>query len=273
AADLPSTSFDRTTGAFEVSNVPAGSYALDAAMLAANPSTTLSSFTRVRIDVASDVDNLEVPIRSGMTVSGRIDGEGLASASDMPGYENLRVNLVSTLLPQSRVGSSLKIAANGTFTIENVSSGEYRVRVTGLPPNTYVKSALIGVKDILQEPLVIGTVPPPAMTILISRNAAQVAGTIVDASLNPVPGTQAVLVPDQSRDHHDLYKTVACDGAGHFTIQGITPADYKLFAWEDLEPYSYFDPAVLQQFESLGKRIHLVESSRETVTLSVIPAR
>src|SRR5262249_14157761 len=161
------------------------------------------------------------------------DVEGLGSIGDLPGFDAIGLRLISTLLPDSLSSQSRQIATNGTFTIENVASGEYRVRFSGLPPGTYVKSALIGTKDIIQDPIAVGTPSPPVMSVLISRNASQLTGMVVDKNQNPIAASSIVLIPDQQREQHDLYKTVLSNAAGRFTIQGIVPGDYKLFAWED----------------------------------------
>ena len=52
---------------------------------------------------------------------------------------------------------------------------------------------------------------------------------------------------------------------------GIAPGEYKLFAWELLAPYSYFDPDVLREYETKGTPIVISEASREAVELRVIP--
>jgi len=69
-----------------------------------------------------------------------------------------------------------------------------------------------------------------------------------------------------------VYKIAQTDQNGHFVLIGIAPGDYKLFAWEDIEPYSYFDPDVLKQFEDKGKPVHVVDSTKDTVELTLIPA-
>ena len=43
------------------------------------------------------------------------------------------------------------------------------------------------------------------------------------------------------------------DQEGRFTLRGITPGDYRIFAWEDIEPFAYFDAAVVKQYEAAGK--------------------
>jgi hypothetical protein len=44
-----------------------------------------------------------------------------------------------------------------------------------------------------------------------------------------------------------------------------------LYAWEDIEPYAYFDPEVVRQAESQGKPIRATELSKEAVELRSIP--
>jgi hypothetical protein len=273
APGLPGVSFNRATGSFEVRDVPPGPYVVRATALAADPATTLSSTVRLRLEVTDhDVTGLLIPIRYGTAVTGRVSVEGLADVSSLTGYERIVMRLASTLTPQLGMLTSGKIAANGSFTFENVPAGDYRIHLDGLPPNAFVKSAAAGIKDMLQLPLSVGTVPPDPLAILLSPNAAQIAVDIVDRNQIAVPGIQAVLIPDQDRDRHDLFKTAVSDPSGHVLFQGIAPGDYKLFAWEDLEPYSYFDPDVLQKYAAEGKSIRLVESSKETVTAAVIPA-
>jgi len=69
-----------------------------------------------------------------------------------------------------------------------------------------------------------------------------------------------------------LYQSVVTDASGHFKIGGVAPGDYKLFAWDNLEPYAYFDPVVLDKVETRGRPVHIAESSNQTVNLSVIAA-
>lgn len=109
------------------------------------------------------------------------------------------------------------------------------------------------------------------MEILISRNVGQVDGVVVDERMQPVLGVQAVLIPE-GRGRTDLYKTATTDQTGRFTMRGITPGDYKLFAWEALENYGYFDPEVMRRSETLGKAVRVAESSKLVVETKIIPA-
>ena len=69
----------------------------------------------------------------------------------------------------------------------------------------------------------------------------------------------------------DLYKSSVSDQNGLFIIRGITPGEYKVFAWEALEPFAYFDADVLRRFEMQGKSVRIAESDRLTTDIRLIP--
>ena len=48
--------------------------------------------------------------------------------------------------------------------------------------------------------------------------------------------------------------------------------DYKLFAWDSLGPFAWYDPEILARYESKGKAVHVIESVNQTVELKVITA-
>jgi hypothetical protein len=86
----------------------------------------------------------------------------------------------------------------------------------------------------------------------------------------PAPGIQVVLIPDLHRERNDLYKVSVSAATGRFNMRGITPGDYKLFAWESLELFAYFDSDIVQKSESQAKPVHVTESGKLTVEVSVI---
>lgn len=82
------------------------------------------------------------------------------------------------------------------------------------------------------------------------------------------------LIPDEShRSTLRLFKTANTDQNGHFTIRGVRPGEYKIFAWEMVESGAYQDPDFLKPYESAGETVSIKESARETVQLKLIPAQ
>jgi hypothetical protein len=81
-----------------------------------------------------------------------------------------------------------------------------------------------------------------------------------------------VLVPERDRQRADLYKTAASDAAGRFVLRSIPPGDYRVFGWEALESYAYFDPELLRRVEAQGIPVRVSESAGNSLTLKIIPA-
>jgi hypothetical protein len=60
------------------------------------------------------------------------------------------------------------------------------------------------------------------------------------------------------------------DSGGRFTISGVPPGDYKLFAWDEIDRGAYLDPDFLQPYEDFGKAVRVEEGSNVTLQLDLI---
>jgi hypothetical protein len=65
---------------------------------------------------------------------------------------------------------------------------------------------------------------------------------------------------------------MVADSQGKFSMSGLVPGDYKLFAFEDMRRGMMMDPDFLSQFETLGKDVALKEGDSSTVQVDVIPS-
>jgi hypothetical protein len=110
-----------------------------------------------------------------------------------------------------------------------------------------------------------------ALEIVLSGKAGQVDGTALDSRSAAASGARVVLVPERQRNRLDLYKTVLSDSTGRFLIRNVPPGEYRLFGWEALESYGYFDPEVLRRAESQSVPVQIGESAANSVTLKIIP--
>jgi len=289
---LQGNRYNPATGEFEVREVAPGSYWLQvqtqtlpasAGARGANPAAPpdpaaiLSAINRaqVPVDVAADVDNISVTVTPGITIPGRIHLEGTLPSGQnpyarfMPMLQTGGGSAILTAALQAITQS--RPAADGTFSLTKITPGDYKLVMNGMDPNMYIKDARIDRIDVLQG-IAIGDRLDGTLEIVVSTNAGQLEGTVVDGGGKPVSGVQAVLIPDRLRNRNDLYKTAATGADGRFNMRGITPGDYKLFSWEDIESFAYFDAEVLRSFEPLGKPVHVEESSRSTVEVKIIPA-
>jgi hypothetical protein len=288
-SDPSGSKYNPQTGEFSVGNLAPGSYWLQVITQPAPPGGTNAqaptntadalamiaqiNTSRIPIEVGNrDLENVSLTATAGVTVNGRIRIEG--AQDGQAGLERVTVNLGAT----SGIGSILSLlggggakpSADGTFTLPRINSGDYKLTVNGLGTTLYIKEARLGQLDATQ-PLSLSLPINGNLDIVLGPNPGQVMGTVTDAANKPMVGVQAVLIPE-ARNRADLYKTAGTNADGQFTMRGLTPGDYRVFAWEDLEPFSYFDAQVLQPFEQQGKLVHVKEASNETVDVKIIPA-
>jgi hypothetical protein len=239
---------------------------------------TPGTVAQIPVDVSgSNVENLVVTLTPGVSVPGRLSVENQALPT-LTGLDPITVSLRPSaegqplMTPLTTPPTSQPLKSEGTFRIDNVHSGEYLVTVGPLPPDFYVKEARMAGTDVLQKGMLISGDVYGALEIVLSPNAGQIDGTVADDNQQPLANSQVVLVPNRFRERRDLYKTAVTGQNGHFTLRGILPGEYRLFAWEDIEPFAYFDLDLLTRFEPRGKPVSVSESSKIRVDVNAIPA-
>jgi hypothetical protein len=216
--------------------------------------------------VSSDVSDLVVSVAPGVSVNGRltIEGQPLAAADS----SRLGVFITST----DRLISANALAPQGLFRLTDIAPGQYRAGVGALPAGYYVKSATFGGTDALQNGFQVLEDEVNGLNVVISSSVAVVDGTARNERQEVVADSLVVLVPERNRDRTDLFQQVTSGQDGRFTFRSVPPGSYKIFAWEALEPYAYFDPEVLRQVEQKGRALQLGESTKQSVDVGVIPA-
>ena len=81
------------------------------------------------------------------------------------------------------------------------------------------------------------------------------------------------VVPDPPyRSQKRLFTSTTTGQDGHFILQGLSPGDYKVFAWVKIDPGAYRSTEFLQQYENRGESVLLTEGSRNSVQLDLLPA-
>jgi hypothetical protein len=159
------------------------------------------------------------------------------------------------------------------FAVESLPAGTYRPFVRNLPSGIYLKSASYGnVADALNNGLVFDPANRFELQLQLSSKPAALRGTVRNARSEPASRVAVVLVPDRFRDRIELYSEVLTNEDGEFEFKSVVPGLYKVFAWESIEAYSWFDRNVLARFEEKGESIQLEESAKKNIQMRVIPA-
>ena len=174
----------------------------------------------------------------------------------------------------SAVSQQARIRRDGTFGFMPLPAGRFRLSILGVPAPYYVKSVRSGSIDVLQNGLTLGTDAMMSMQIVISNNSGQVAGTVFDGSGQATWLARVVLIPKRTGVlRPDLYKVDTPDVNGQFSITGVAPGDYYIYAWDKVEPGAHFDPEFMSRFEGLGTPIQVTAGAVTNVKLNRIENR
>jgi hypothetical protein len=273
-------------GAFDLGGVVAGRHALftsfptvvQVTAAGSQPQPSPGAFALIEV-VDHDID-ISLSAVLPLNVEGHLTVERSAGAKDLD-LAKVRINLTRDPylfgMPVQAFsgGTAQDLTRNaGAFTVKTLP-GDFRVVVSGLPQEAYVKSIRLGSEDILRDGLhVRDSSPANPLEIVIATDASEMTGIAVDDRRQPMPNATVLLVPDsQGLLAADTGVSTRTDAMGRFTIPGIRPGDYKLFAWEYVDPGVWEAAGFLSPYQAFAKSIRIAGNSKQEVQVSVAPRR
>jgi protocatechuate 3,4-dioxygenase beta subunit len=240
-------------GDFELRGVQSGSYLL----LATRNQTEVAARP---LEVAGDAEGVTIVLENGSQLKGKIVVEGEKA---LPGR-------FSVFLTTDGRRGYVMAPQSGQVTQGNVAPGRYEVRLMGIPAGLYLKSIRSGEADALSEGLVVAPGAAVDFEIALAADGGKVEGTALDKSGQPTSGATVLLAPElRLRSRGDLYKTATTDQFGKFEFASIAPGDYKVFAWEDVEPGIWNDPDFLKTYEKNAEPVTVQPKGHEVVKLAM----
>lgn len=250
-------------GSFEIPQVRPGSYTLVA--MAMERRGGARSFGRTPLEVSRDVDNVTVTLNPPVTIEGAVKIDGQTTTSITSGQVFLRS------LESSGPGSSTgRVQDDGTFHIENLAPEKYAVMPLGIPTDLYLSSVLLGTQAITGELDLSNAAAGVPLSLVFRPNAAVVEGTVKERDA-PAQGVQVTLVPEPMGPA-DTYRVrqATTDADGHFSVAGVAPGDYRLYALSEPVQAMDLDAAFLKSYESKSVKLSLKEGSHEQKDLELI---
>jgi protocatechuate 3,4-dioxygenase beta subunit len=263
---MPAGSSD-AQGSFDLAGVAPGSYQL---FVTRYGEGLVGLNGVVNVEIADkNIENFSIVIGPDFKLSGRfVMEDGSRSYPRIGGFTR---DPQSVGMMPGNMGPLPPPAADGSFTLDHVAPGDFRVTVQQLPAGGYVKSMRLGNADVLNEGLHLSGPPQGLLEIVIGTNAGNIEGSVLNDRQQVAANGTVVLVPDpRLRQRSDLYKVVSTDNSGRFRITGVAPGDYKLFAWDNVELGAWQDPAFIGAYENAGRPIHIYEGTSENLQLTVI---
>jgi hypothetical protein len=254
----------RPDGSFIIESVLPGSYDV-LAMITGSGRPQIVGRTPVTVANAN-VENIIIQAGTPLDLTGRIIREGEGETALTGGQVLLQ--------PAQSVPAFMSpapIQDDGTFKISGVSRDKFLLNVFGLPPDLYVKSVMAGSVDVTRGVLDLSkSDTAPSLEIRVSSKGATVGGVVSDGD-KPSPGAMVMLLPHPYvADQPALTrKTATTDQHGRFSIQGIAPGEYRLYAWESYIVGNQLDSEQLKPFEKFAATVKLKEEAREQVELKL----
>jgi hypothetical protein len=267
----PST--QKPDGDFEITGVPPGSYTLAANAAPPrkfSPGVIFLSWARYQASMPlyvtnADVAGVRITVASGVEVEGHITVEG----DDSP---KLTFGEVGFEDPGG-FNANASILEGQTFTTL-LSPGRYAVSVGIGKLKLVIKSMHSGQIDVLRDGLTVSEAGKIPLEIVLAPEGGQIGGVVLDKDDKPVAGATVLLVPEPPfRGRHDRFENISTDQNGHYEFENVAPGDYRVFAWDDIEPGAWFDPDFLRDIESKGEAVKLTAQGHETAKVHLTEAK
>jgi uncharacterized protein (DUF2141 family) len=280
---------------FQIRQVLPGSY-----VLAADTSVGDKGYVaRVPVQVAgTDIKDLVAPFVPTFDMNGRVQIEGAPSTGraepgavpvllgSPPGaqsrspFSQVMVYLNGRFPPAmirrtaggitTFLSGTAKINDDGTIVFKDLAPDIYTASVS-VPPALYLKSMRCGDAEIGDAGIDLTGGAGCELSVVLSYNGGRIEGSVEDENGQPAVSAVLTLVPMGSIRKFALFKTEGASQQGSFTIQGIAPGAYTLYAWEDVDANAvHYDPDFLRPYEALGQAVQISEGASEHVTVKLI---
>jgi Carboxypeptidase regulatory-like domain len=266
-------------GSFVIHDVSPGNYTI----LATVDGSPVAMTARQSLVVgSSNVDGLRLSPQPGAVVRGRLrlESRGPVGRFD-PSQIFLTLQSVNgedetgAVTIGDRFTNLAHVSTDGSFEWKDVPSGNYYVQLlgdTGVNEDWFVKSVVVGGREANDSGLSVngGGV---GLDLVVSSNGGMVDGVVLNGKGEAVANTVVVAAPEaRLRGRMDHYRKTVSDQSGHFSLRGIRPGDYTLFAWESADGEAYYNPEFLKSYEGQGTGLCVSEGERKTVQVNVVPA-
>jgi Carboxypeptidase regulatory-like domain len=252
-------------GTFEFAAVPPGSYFI----VAQSPGAAQQRMTaRVPVDVGnSDINDVAVRLQPPLSVSGIVTVDSTQPDVRMG---SLRLTFTPSEPGPGGLGRNgqTQLTDDGTFQA-TLAAEAYIVEVGGLPDGYYLKSVKLAGREMPDATLDL-SYGGGQVEVVLAPAAGDVTGVVQNSRGEPAASVQVTAVPASGSLRRDMNKLVTTDAMGNFTLHGLPPGEYKIFAWEEVETNAWMDRDYRQPFESQSASAKVDASTTPAVTLKLI---
>ena len=244
--------YDGSTGEFEVRGLSPGHYSLEADWLV-NDSEHRAS---VLLDISgTSVKNLILTPLPMVEISGHI----------RPSAENIRISELHLSRTDGSIPALTSPVKKGDFHFPAAPAGEYRVEL-GAGSNSYISSLFIDGKETDGSQFLTGDTSSQIVAVSVCEPAFNINGNV--SSWN-TDATAADIIAVSVSDG-TLYHTLT-DAQHHFSIRGLPPGSYRLFAFPGPDLIPFRDVRILKKYKDDSAEVSVEQAELSAATtLSLI---
>ncbi len=258
-------------GSFTLNGVPSGDYTINAQSLvtgqptgpSVGPPEINTGYARVRINDA------DVQVNITVTGPSEIKGKAIVAGTQGPAAQGVRITLHSPPgESQFMVGQTALVDATGNFDFRSVAQGEYNFDVqipSQSPP--YLMQVTCGSKDYTLQTLAIESpITLSDCVVTLGADAGSISGQVMDSN-GPVQGLVVVAIPETPalRSLPRFTTTARTDENGQYSLTGVIPGDYFVFAVAYNDEQTYFAPDFAETNISDAERVTVHPNDAKTV--------
>ncbi len=263
----PAANFNMDTGTFKMDDVPAGSYIVRAISQAGIQPMRAET----RVNVATNVEDLRLTLAPTVTIPivVRMEARSSSSSAAAPWTQDhppLSVRLIPAD-PNLAEQFSTYQQSNGhsTLVLQNIDPGTYTAVLMPQPP-WYVQSASYAQTNVLYDDVLVSSGQSYPMEVALRDDSASVNATVKSSDGSPVNAT-VVVVPQPAGK---MTPHVSRGGGNEFSVSGLAPGDYLVFAFDRIDDLEYANPDAYAPYASQAAHVTLTPNQKAQVSLDLI---
>ena len=256
---------DPESGRFEIHGVSSGSYILIASQLFAG--RVFGGRAPVEVSQSSPPEDVTLALMPAFEIAGSVEVEGAPRGT----LQNISIRLSPSeglALGPEPLG---KVGSDGTFRLTGVTPGPWIVALEPLPEGLWLKMESFANNDTIGGEVNISEASRGQFRVLLATDGAQISGT---AGKDGQPSrATVVLAPAEPelRTSRLLYRVTHTTDHGLFSLRNVRPGSYKLFAFQEIEPFDWLDPDLLRKVEGSAAQVTIAPGETVQRDLLAIP--